>query len=163
MSKLIANLALYLFVFSISYTASANAAPSVFTKSSFEEIKRQNLGKKWLMILWSIDCPPCFKELAIIQKLQEETPNIAVVIVNVDDNNETARERQEVINSYKLSTLSNYYFADGLGDQSRYLIDKSWYGELPRSYFIAENGDFHGKSGLVKEGIIKKWLVLEEK
>jgi len=160
--KLITTLALY-FLISTAYTSSANAEPSIFTKTSFENIKQQNLGKKWLMILWSVDCPACFKELALIEKLQENTPDIAVVIVNVDDNDEVAIERKKIINSYELSSLANYYFGDGLGDQSRYLIDKNWFGELPRSYFIEENGKFHGKSGLVKEELVKKWLVPELK
>ena len=163
MSQLKSTLAFCLLLFSISFTNYASSEPSVFSKTSFENLKKQKLGKRWLLILWSVDCPACFKELELIQKLRENMPDIEVVIVNADDNDEITIERQNILNTYNLSSLSNYYFGDGLGDQSRYLIDKNWYGELPRSYFIDENGKFHGKSGLVKEDLLKKWLVPELK
>jgi len=50
-------------------------------------------------------------------------------------------------------------FADGEGDRNRYLIDANWYGELPRSYFVEPSGKFHGKSGLVSESLLTKWLL----
>ncbi len=137
----------------------AYASSIAFDKEQFVKIKKQNQGKQWLMLLWSVDCPPCFKELAIIQKLQGEHDGLAVVIINTDADVEITKERINIIDKFELEEFSNLHFADGKGDQSRYLIDSSWYGELPRSYFVESNGKFHGKSGLVNELILKQWLV----
>lgn len=139
-------------------SAHANAASQVFSKTQLESIKRQNIGKQWLMVLWSVDCPACFKELALIEKMRQQQPDITVVIINADDNDDIQTEREQVLISYNLSALAHYHFSDGQGEQSRYLIDSSWYGELPRSYFVESNGRFHGKSGLINEQFAIKWL-----
>lgn len=141
------------------YSNKSNAESIAFTKTNFEQIKQQNIGKQWLMLLWSVDCPPCFKELSLIQEMRQTKPDLNIVIINVDDNEEVTNERERVLNSYGFAQLTNYYFADGEGDRSRYLIDPSWYGELPRSYFVEASGKFHGKSGLVSKSLLTKWLI----
>ena len=158
MRKLIAFSLLFAALF-LSNFVMANS--QVFSKAVFEEVKIQYLGKRWLMILWSVDCPACIKELALIQKLKATNPDLDIVLINADDNDEVDKERQKFIASYKLSALPNLYFPDGEGDHARFLIDKNWYGELPRSYFVDVNGKFNGKSGLISKDLIKKWLVNE--
>lgn len=135
------------------------ASSIVFDETQLSKIKKKHQHKQWLMLLWSVDCPPCFKELAIIQKLQNEHDNLAVVIINTDADDDMTNERIDIIEKFELEKLSNFHFADGKGDQSRFLIDSTWYGELPRSYFVESNGKFHGRSGLVKESSLRHWLV----
>ncbi len=142
----------------LCYVNVTEASSIAFDKEQFSLIKKQNMGKQWLMLMWSIDCPPCFKELAIIQKLQKQHDDLAVVIINTDADNEITEERTEIIEKFSLNHLKNFHFVDGQSDQSRYIIDSTWYGELPRSYFVQSNGKFHGKSGLVKESTLIKWL-----
>ena len=154
--KILSAFACALFI--LVNSSSVNAGDTAFSQENFDRIKQQHLGKQWLMLLWSVDCPPCFKELALIQKIRLTKPDIAIVIVNVDDNDDVAQERKKVLDSYGLTTLESYYFSDGQGDRSRYLIDPSWFGELPRSYFIESNGRSHGRSGLVKEELLVNWL-----
>lgn len=137
----------------------AHANSTVFNQEQFDKIKQQNQGKQWLMLLWSVDCPPCFKELAIIQKLATKHDNLAVVIINTDADEEVTTERTQIIDKFKLNELSVFHFANDKADHSRFIIDPSWYGELPRSYFIEKNGKFHGKSGLVKESMVSQWLL----
>jgi thiol-disulfide isomerase/thioredoxin len=132
-----------------------------FSKPAFEKMKQQQLGKRWLMVLWSLDCPACFKELKLIQTLQLEHNGKAlnVIFINADDTDEVNLERQQVLVSYEMNNFTNFYFTDGQGDLNRYQIDPQWYGELPRSYFVDELGKPHGKSGLLDEKLIKKWLI----
>lgn len=130
-----------------------------FNKEQLERIIAQYKGQQWLMLLWSVDCPPCFKELVIIQKLQHQFDGLNVVIINSDADDEIEEERNEIINKFGLNNLANFHFADGKSDQSRFLIDPQWYGELPRSYFVEKTGKFHGKSGLVNESLLTHWLV----
>lgn len=147
-------------LFSLFFVSLTYAESMVFNKAQLATVKTQNMGKQWLMLLWSVDCPPCFKELAIIQQLQKQNDDLAVVIINTDANDETNAERDDIIEKFELSHFTNFHFADGKGDQSRFFIDPTWYGELPRSYFIESNGKFHGKSGLVNQAMLRQWLVL---
>lgn len=144
----------------VLFSTSVSFANSVaFDKTQLALVKTQNMGKQWLMLLWSVDCPPCFKELAIIQKLQRQHDDLAVVIINTDANDEINAERKNIIEKFGLSNFTNFHFVDGQGDQSRFFIDPTWYGELPRSYFVESNGEFHGKSGLINQSILMQWLV----
>jgi len=130
-----------------------------FNKAQLAALKIQNMGKQWLMLLWSVDCPPCFKELAIIQTLKRHHGDLLVVIINTDANDEIKTERKDIIEKFELKDFTNFHFVDGQGDQSRFFIDPNWYGELPRSYFVERNGEFHGKSGLVNQSLLTQWLV----
>ena len=40
---------------------------------AFDKAERTSIKeKKWLTLLWSVDCPPCMKELALVQILQQQ-------------------------------------------------------------------------------------------
>lgn len=131
-----------------------------FGSGIYEEIKQKYQGKKWLTLLWSVDCPPCMKELAIVQTLQQKQNELAIVIINVDTYEDSEQQRDKIVSHFNLATQTNLHFSDGLEDHSRYLIDPNWFGELPRSYFIDEAGTFHGKSGLASKQLLEKWLIL---
>ncbi len=143
----------------ISNAEQTNLQVSPFTQTVFEKLKGQYQGKKWLTLLWSVDCPPCMKELALVQKLQQQKPGLAIVIVNVDTHENSEQQRDEILLHFDLTQHKHLYFRDGLEDQSRYYIDPQWFGELPRSYFIDEAGFFHGKSGLVSKTLLEQWLL----
>jgi thiol-disulfide isomerase/thioredoxin len=130
-----------------------------FTQVAFDEMKAKYQGNKWLTLLWSVDCPPCMKELALVQKLQQQTKDIAVVIINVDTYENSEQQRDEILLHFDLTQRKHFHFQEDLEDQSRYHIDPQWFGELPRSYFIDEAGIFHGKSGLVSKELLSKWLL----
>lgn len=148
-----------IFLISGCFINCAYADSIAFNQAQLEKVKADNQGKQWLMLLWSVDCPPCFKELAVLQELQKEYNDLAVVIINSDADNALTEERQTVIKQFELTTLTNLHFEDGKADQSRFWVDPQWYGELPRSYFFAKNGEFQSKSGLVNKAMLKKWLL----
>lgn len=149
-----------LFLACAFFTASYSHASSLaFTKVELETLKQKNIGKKWLMLMWSVDCPPCFKELAVIKKLKQQGTHLNVVLVNADASNEVTQERANIIEEFQLNDLDNFYFIDGKAEYSRFIIDTSWFGELPRSYFIDTKGKFFGKSGLVNESLLTQWLL----
>jgi hypothetical protein len=134
----------------------------VFGSDIYEEIKQKYQGKKWLTLLWSVDCPPCMKELAIVKTLQQQQSELPIVIINVDTFEGSAQQRNNVVAHFNLASQINLHFSDGLEDQSRYLIDPHWFGELPRSYFIDEAGTFHGKSGLASKPLLERWLIVDQ-
>ncbi len=158
---IITVLGLFVTCCGLSQAKNQSLNDKAFSKLAFEKVKQQQLGKRWLMVLWSLDCPACFKELKLIKTLQLENKSKAlnVIFINADDSDELTLDRKQVLASYGMDDFPNFYFADGQGDLNRYQIDPQWYGELPRSYFVDEQGKFQGKSGLLDETLIKKWLV----
>lgn len=142
---------------SLSFGVSA-ADSSEFDKRQLTQVKQQYDGERWLMLLWSVECPPCFKELAQIGKLAEENPDLPVVLINSDGDEWLDEQREALIEKYGLSKLQNLHFADGKAAKGRFVIDPSWYGELPRSYFYKSDGSRVAKSGLVATELLAKWL-----
>lgn len=145
----------------ITQVSSAQRLPTgsqPFNQQIFEQIKNQHQGTKWLILLWSVDCPPCMKELALVETLRNRKKDLNVVLINVDTYESSGQQRQEILQHFSLTGLSHFYFRDGFEDHSRYLIDPQWFGELPRSYFVDQAGTFHGKSGLVAKTVMEKWL-----
>lgn len=130
-----------------------------FNKARFEQVKQEKLAQKWLVLLWSVDCTPCMKELALVKKLQQKQKDLAVVMINTDTEESSEQERNDIIKHFNLVNLKSFHFTQGQEAQQRYQVDPQWFGELPRSYFIDEQGKFHGKSGLIAEELLTQWLL----
>tara|TARA_B110000467_G_scaffold139307_1_gene138637 strand:- start:330 stop:797 length:468 start_codon:yes stop_codon:yes gene_type:complete len=143
----------------IAQSASLAKDSIEFNKLHFEQVKQDKLGQKWLVLLWSVDCPPCMKELALVQKLQQKQEDLAVIMINTDTEESSEKERNDIIKHFDLVNLKSFHFTQGQETQQRYQIDPQWFGELPRSYFIDEQGTFHGKSGLIAEELLTQWLL----
>ncbi|NQY62516.1 MAG: redoxin domain-containing protein [Alteromonadaceae bacterium] len=147
------------FITSMLFTLNTAAQSAVFSTEVFNNIKQQYKGQRWLALMWSVDCPPCIKELAQISKMYQQNPSLPVILINTDGDDELTEERETLIAKYQLNSLTQFYFIDGEAARSRYLIDPNWYGELPRSYFYNANGERIERSGLVSEDLLKKWLL----
>ena len=139
--------------------STAIAASKPFTKQAFTEVSQSFQGKKWLMLMWSLDCPPCFKELSLVGEMLKAKQSLNVVLINVDGDNSLDNEKAEVIKQFGLSTVTQLNFQEGLEQKSRYQIDPNWHGELPRSYFFEESGKANAKSGLVSKKLLQHWLL----
>lgn len=152
----------WLFIMSLfAFQASATHAIA-FNSEQFSQLKQSHADQQWLIMLWSVDCPPCFKELALIEKIREQhAPNkpLNVVVINTDGDTEANEYSEEVITRFGLTDVPRYFFEEGTAASNRYIIDPSWYGELPRNYFVDRNGKFHGQSGLINADMIKNWLL----
>ncbi|NQY33367.1 MAG: hypothetical protein HRT37_00065 [Alteromonadaceae bacterium] len=148
-----------IFIVGMLFTFNTAAQSEVFTTEVFNNVKQQFKGQRWLALMWSLDCPPCIKELAQISKIHKQHPSLPVILINTDSDDELTKERETLITKYQLNSLTRFYFIDGRAARSRYLIDPNWYGELPRSYFYKANGERIEHSGLVNEDLLKKWLL----
>jgi len=135
------------------------AASDVFSAPVLQQLQQQHENKRWLLLMWSLDCPPCFKELAAVAKLKSDNPDIPIVLVNTDDDSSMTQEREQVISSMGLTDVPSYYFPEQQSTALRYVIDSKWHGELPRSFFYTKAGQQKGHSGLLKGEQIKTWLL----
>ncbi len=128
-----------------------------FSNNSLDEITAVRNGQPFLLVLWSIDCPPCLKELEQIGQLRAQFSPNSLVLISAD-NMAYADEAQQVLIRYGLDDAENWLFSGNFPERLRYQIDPNWYGELPRAYFYDANHDRVGKSGALDVALIHQWI-----
>ena len=156
---------LFLVLFTPDYYAVAQSqkikimvSPQVLSAAGVGKLKESAKNHNRLVVLWSLDCPPCFKELELIGKLSHSLKRPAVTLINVDYDIDVESVFNDVVDKYGLSSIPHYFLSSEENELVKSTIDPQWYGELPRSYFIDKEGKWQGRSGLVTEKIITLWL-----
>ena len=109
------------------------------------------------MVLWSLDCPPCFHELAMLGNLLADYPALNLVLVSTDSPN-SRKELLSVINSKGVSSADIWVFSQANASRLRFEVDRVWYGELPRSYFFDDQHNRRAISGVLKREAVVEWL-----
>ncbi len=132
-------------------------SPKPFVSGSMAEIMTTQGEQPMIVSFWSIDCPPCYKELAMWRELNMRFPDLKLVLVSTDEG-DAKHEVVEVLEKIGVAKLDSWQFADEYVQRLRYEIDKNWYGELPRSYFYSPSGQVKAVSGLVEQNKIEQWL-----
>jgi len=128
-----------------------------FTSESLEEITAARSGQPFLLVLWSIDCPPCLKELKHIGQLYSQFTPGSLVLVSTDGA-DYAEEAQQVLKQSGLANAESWLFSDNFPERLRYRIDPNWYGELPRAYFYDASHERIGKSGALSLELLKQFI-----
>ena len=154
-----ARLVIYLITLVLMTSAlGAESSPQIMTVRKLEQMKKSLQGKRHLLFLRSLDCPPCFKELALIGKMAKGRAEFPVILFNVDLDVDADKVYREINLKYGLSSIPHYFISEDEYERVKYALDSSWYGELPKSYFIKEDGVWVGRSGLITEKTIDSWL-----
>ncbi len=133
-----------------------------FVSGSLSAILANHDREAFLMALWSLDCPPCRQELALLGEIHQENPRLRLVLISTDDSSQ-AEAAQEVLKKNGLSTVESWIFGEPNAQRLRYEIDTAWYGELPRSYFYAANHTRESVSGALKPQQLESWIALNER
>jgi len=106
----------------------------VFDKNTYQAILKNENQQAFLLVLWSLDCPPCMEELSVLAEIHQQYPDKKLILLSVDAESQHDDIRQ-VVNKFGLATLPQWVFGNDAPQYLRYSIDPMWYGELPRSYF----------------------------
>jgi thiol-disulfide isomerase/thioredoxin len=130
---------------------------STFLPGSYETIINRYQGKPFLMVFWSLDCPPCFQELAMLGKLIESHPALNLVLVSTDSPDDR-KELLSVINGKGVANAEAWVFSRASSSRLRYEVDRIWYGELPRSYFFDGQQNRQAVSGVLDQEAVELWL-----
>jgi len=109
------------------------------------------------MVMWSLDCPPCIKELSMLGSVYKEHPDLNLVLVSTDSISRTD-DINLLLKDTGLSDIDSRVFSDASVQHLRYAIDPAWYGELPRSYFHTQNNMRKAISGLLDMNQVVSWL-----
>ncbi|WP_051149712.1 TlpA family protein disulfide reductase [Methylohalobius crimeensis] len=131
-------------------------APRLFSAGSMEEIRDRHRAP-FLLILWSLDCPPCRRELKLLGETLQANPKLDLVLIATDGETR-AEEAEQLLARYDLDQTESWIFRTANDMRLRYEIDPGWYGELPRSYFYLPDGKRVGYSGPLKPKQIEAWL-----
>lgn len=150
--------ALLLLVSLMSSPAQANAMPREFVAGSYQAILDARQGKAFVLLFWSLDCPPCHRELAMLGEMLVTQPELPLVLVSTDEP-EMAHEVVALLNAKGLSAVESWLYADAFVQRLRFEVDRNWYGELPRSYLFDAVHNRHATSGVLDEEALRSWLV----
>ncbi len=149
------NKLIQLYIFSIvlltaSMSVSSESLIRPFISGSFSQILEQHQDKPFALVLWSLDCPSCYKELEMLGQLNSRNTDLNIVLVSTDIE-ATQDELLTVLSKYKLENIESWVFSGDSDERLRFEIDRSWYGELPRSYFFKSSKKKQVVSGLLSE------------
>lgn len=110
------------------------AAPDfTLTSLSGETVQLSALrGRVVFLNFWTSWCPPCKKEMPAIQQLSEQSPDVAVLAVNVSD--------QDRLEDAQLFLASNGITLDVLLDSDGSVSRLYQVEALPTSFFIDKKG-----------------------
>lgn len=129
----------------------------LFANDSLKEITVAREGRPFLLVLWSVDCPSCLKELEDIGHLKSQFSADGLVLISTD-NEDYADEAQQILIRYGLTDVDSWRFAGNFPERLRYQIDPNWYGELPRAYFYDANHERVGRSGALSPELLKRFI-----
>ncbi|MGH8559458.1 MAG: hypothetical protein ACRESZ_18815 [Methylococcales bacterium] len=135
----------------------AGSAPIPFQPESLQNIEKRYAGQPFLMVLWSLDCPPCREELKLLSAIKKRKPDFHLVLISTDTP-EFSEQLTAVLASHRLDIAESWVFSDAGTSRLRYAIDPGWYGEIPRSYFYDRSHRRSAFSGLLKAEQIEAWL-----
>lgn len=127
-----------------------------FAADSLPQILAERQSRPFLLLLWSLDCPPCRQEFARLQQLQGSIDRHNLVLIATDDI-QNQEEAQAVLHGFGLEAADNWIFADPMPERLRYRIDPNWFGELPRAYLYTADQQRSAYSGVLSEATLQQW------
>ncbi len=130
-----------------------------FNKDSYQQIIKNNSDTPFLIVMWSIDCPPCHEELLVLGQYTQKNPDKKIVLISTDSF-VYSKELKKTIFESKLQDQEQWVFTDMPANQLRYSIDPTWYGELPRSYFFNQKHKRTAVSGRLDIDAVKLFFNL---
>lgn len=128
-----------------------------FDADSMAAIRAQHAGKPFVLAFWSTGCEPCRKEMALWRGLKLRYPQLPIILVSADAPGEEAAVRAFLMR-YNPGPVQHWMFADEFAERVRYSVDKSWRGEMPRTYFFDSAHAAEPHSGLLDRRAAEQWF-----
>jgi thiol-disulfide isomerase/thioredoxin len=128
-----------------------------FDAKSLATLRKTHQGKPFVLAFWSVYCEPCRDEMAEWDAAKRKHPSLPIALVSTDAPADRALI-DEFLKKYPPGPVQKWLFADAFSERVRYAVDKSWRGELPKSYFFDAAHRAEVKSGKVDRVWIEAWL-----
>jgi thiol-disulfide isomerase/thioredoxin len=140
-------------------SVAASGAPDLkpFDAKSLTEIRRVYAGRPFVMAFWSLHCAPCKQEMVLLKELQAKNPTLPILLVCTDP-----PEAKPAIAKYlagqKLGKIETWTYADDFDERVRFAVDRSWRGELPRTYLFDSEHRAISHTGVLEMAWIEAWM-----
>lgn len=121
-----------------------------FNPGSYQQILSEKTNQGFMLVIWSLDCPTCIKDMELLSSIHKSRPELKIVMLSTDEPSAQA-DVQQLLEKYQLADLENWIFASDNSQKLRYEIDPSWYGEMPRTYFFSASHQREGVSGALTQ------------
>ena len=137
--------------------AAAPAVPRVFDSRSFTAIREAHAGRAFLVVFWSVSCEPCAEEMMIVAELHRQFPEVPIALVAADAPAQ-APAVLRFLSRHSLGKIETWQFGNESMERLRYSVDRTWTGELPRTYVFEATHASTAKSGIVDETWLRAWM-----
>lgn len=117
-----------------------------FVPGSYQQILSKNDGKAFMLVIWSLDCPTCIKDMQAISAIHKTRPELKIILISTDEPG-FSNEIAALLDKYQLTDIESWVFADDNHQKLRYEIDLGWYSEMPRTYFFSPSHQREAVSG----------------
>ncbi|WP_394752061.1 TlpA family protein disulfide reductase [Crenothrix sp.] len=121
-----------------------------FVPGSYQQILTETAQQPFMLVVWSITCSSCLKDMALLNSLHKKYPKLKMVML-ATDGAQASTQIQGILQKNELTTVENWNYADENSQKLQYEIDPTWYGELPRTYFFDKAHQREGISGVLIE------------
>ena len=121
-----------------------------FSSGSYQQILAEKTKQGFMLVIWSLDCPTCIKDMELLSRIHKNKPGLKIVMLSTDEPTAMA-DVLKMLEKYQLGDLENWIFASDNTQKLRYEIDPNWYGELPRTYFFSSSQQREGVSGALTQ------------
>lgn len=139
-----------LFLFLVFLNTPAQAEPSAFTSGSYQQILASNANKPFMLVIWSVNCSSCLKDMALLSSIHKSRPELKMIMLAADELSAT-EQIQPILEKHQLSEIENWVYAEENTQKLQFEIDPKWYGELPRTYFFDKAHQRTGASGVLSK------------
>ncbi|MCK9619765.1 MAG: hypothetical protein M0R47_04435 [Methylobacter sp.] len=138
------------FTFITAFNIPAQADPSAFTSGSYQQILAANANQPFMLVVWSINCPSCLKDMELLSNIHKNRPDLKMIMLAADEPGST-EQIQQILAKNQLTDIESWAYADDNTQKLQFEIDPKWYGELPRTYFFDKAHQRTGVSGVLSK------------
>lgn len=137
--------------------SAAGAELRPFDARSIDAIRAAHQGKAFVLAFWATDCAPCRQEMALWKSITSKYPRFAIILVATDPPSQDLVVSRFLAH-YDPGPVEHWAFADDFAERVRYAVDRSWRGELPRTYLFDAEHHAEAKSGLLDPHWLESWI-----
>jgi thiol-disulfide isomerase/thioredoxin len=127
-----------------------------FVSNSMAEIEQGYQGQPFILSFWSIDCPPCIKELHLFQQQLQDYPETRIVLVSTDSLSDSPQVR-DTLKKFSLHNIDNWIFAEEFIARLRHQVDPLWSGRIPQTYFYTRDQQRNSVTGALHAQHFEEW------
>jgi thiol-disulfide isomerase/thioredoxin len=128
-----------------------------FTAQSLDTLRKTHAGQPFVLSFWALHCEPCRDEMAEWRAVKAKFPALPIALVSTDAPKDAAMI-DAFFAKYPPGPVQTWVFADAFTERVRYAVDKSWRGELPKTYFFDAAHKPEVKSGKIDRAWVEAWF-----